>query len=58
MWTDKENGYNGPGAIGYGVRMLVNWGLGSRDFRFEIWDFRLKFNWGLGSKNLRFEIEI
>jgi leucyl aminopeptidase len=27
VWTDKENGYNGPGATGYGVRMLVNWVL-------------------------------
>jgi leucyl aminopeptidase len=29
VWTDKENGYNGPGATGYGVRMLVNWVLGT-----------------------------
>ena len=29
VWTDKENGYNGPGATGYGVRTLVNWVLGS-----------------------------
>lgn len=30
VWTDKENGYNSPGATGYGVRMLVEWisGLG------------------------------
>jgi len=27
VWTDKENGYNGAGATGYGVRMLVNWVL-------------------------------
>jgi leucyl aminopeptidase len=25
VWADKENGYNGAGATGYGVRMLVNW---------------------------------
>ncbi|MEM9152165.1 MAG: leucyl aminopeptidase, partial [Cyanobacteria bacterium P01_F01_bin.3] len=25
VWTDKENGYNSPGATGYGVRMLVEW---------------------------------
>lgn len=25
VWTDKENGYNNPGATGYGVRMLVEW---------------------------------
>jgi leucyl aminopeptidase len=25
VWTDKENGYNGPGATGFGVRTLVNW---------------------------------
>lgn len=25
VWTDKENGYNGAGATGYGVRTLVNW---------------------------------
>lgn len=28
VWTDKENGYNSPGATGYGVRTLVNWVLG------------------------------
>ncbi|MEA5514980.1 leucyl aminopeptidase [Nodularia sp. UHCC 0506] len=28
VWTDKENGYNSPGATGYGVRTLVNWILG------------------------------
>jgi leucyl aminopeptidase len=28
VWTDKENGYNGAGATGYGVRLLVNWVLG------------------------------
>ncbi|MER3491443.1 MAG: leucyl aminopeptidase [Mastigocladus sp. ERB_26_2] len=27
VWTDKENGYNGPGATGFGVRTLVNWVL-------------------------------
>ncbi|MBD2504943.1 leucyl aminopeptidase [Anabaena azotica] len=27
VWSDKENGYNGPGATGYGVRLLVNWVL-------------------------------
>ncbi|MBD2450667.1 leucyl aminopeptidase [Nostoc sp. FACHB-152] len=27
VWADKENGYNGPGATGYGVRMLVDWVL-------------------------------
>lgn len=25
VWTEKENGYNGSGATGYGVRTLVNW---------------------------------
>lgn len=25
VWADKENGYNGSGATGYGVRLLVNW---------------------------------
>ncbi len=25
VWTEKENGYNSPGATGYGVRMLVQW---------------------------------
>ncbi len=29
VWTDKENGYNGAGATGYGVRTLVNWVLES-----------------------------
>lgn len=29
VWTDKENGYNGAGATGYGVRTLVNWVEGS-----------------------------
>ncbi|YAF97919.1 MAG: leucyl aminopeptidase [Nodularia sp. CChRGM 3473] len=28
VWADKENGYNSPGATGYGVRSLVNWVLG------------------------------
>lgn len=27
VWSDKENGYNGSGATGYGVRTLVNWVL-------------------------------
>ncbi len=27
VWTDKENGYNGAGATGYGVRLLVDWVL-------------------------------
>jgi leucyl aminopeptidase len=27
VWTEKENGYNSPGATGYGVRTLVNWVL-------------------------------
>lgn len=27
VWTDKESGYNGVGATGYGVRTLVNWVL-------------------------------
>jgi leucyl aminopeptidase len=27
VWTDKENGYNGSGATGYGVRTLVSWVL-------------------------------
>jgi leucyl aminopeptidase len=27
VWTDKENGYNGAGATGFGVRTLVNWVL-------------------------------
>jgi leucyl aminopeptidase len=25
VWTEKESGYNNPGATGYGVRSLVNW---------------------------------
>jgi leucyl aminopeptidase len=25
VWADKEHGYNGVGATGYGVRMLVDW---------------------------------
>jgi leucyl aminopeptidase len=25
VWSDKENGYNGSGATGFGVRTLVNW---------------------------------
>ncbi|MBE9085690.1 MULTISPECIES: leucyl aminopeptidase [unclassified Tolypothrix] len=29
VWSDKENGYNGPGATGYGVRTLVDWVLSS-----------------------------
>ncbi|HSF75017.1 MAG TPA: leucyl aminopeptidase, partial [Microcoleus sp.] len=28
VWSDKENGYNGPGATGFGVRTLVHWALG------------------------------
>ena len=27
VWTEKENGYNGSGATGFGVRTLVNWVL-------------------------------
>ncbi|MUH00236.1 leucyl aminopeptidase [Scytonema sp. UIC 10036] len=27
VWAEKENGYNGPGATGFGVRTLVNWVL-------------------------------
>lgn len=27
VWTDKENGYNGPGATGFGVRTLVHWAI-------------------------------
>ncbi|NMF64509.1 leucyl aminopeptidase [Brasilonema octagenarum] len=27
VWADKENGYNGPGATGFGVRTLVSWVL-------------------------------
>lgn len=27
VWADKENGYNAPGATGFGVRTLVNWVL-------------------------------
>ena len=27
VWTDKEKGYNSPGATGFGVRTLVNWVL-------------------------------
>jgi leucyl aminopeptidase len=27
VWADKENGYNGVGATGFGVRTLVNWVL-------------------------------
>ncbi|MEH2067796.1 MAG: leucyl aminopeptidase [Nostoc sp.] len=29
VWTEKENGYNGAGATGYGVRTLVDWVLGA-----------------------------
>jgi len=25
VWTDKESGYNSPGATGFAVRTLVNW---------------------------------
>jgi leucyl aminopeptidase len=28
VWADKENGYNGAGATGYGVRLLVDWVMG------------------------------
>ncbi|MBE9179080.1 leucyl aminopeptidase [Oculatella sp. LEGE 06141] len=28
VWTDKESGYNNPGATGFPVRTLVNWVLG------------------------------
>lgn len=28
VWADKESGYNGAGATGYGVRTLVNWVIG------------------------------
>jgi leucyl aminopeptidase len=28
VWADKEHGYNGVGATGYGVRTLVEWVLG------------------------------
>jgi leucyl aminopeptidase len=27
VWADKENGYNGAGATGFGVRVLVSWVL-------------------------------
>ena len=27
VWADKENGYNSPGATGFGVRTLVHWVL-------------------------------
>jgi leucyl aminopeptidase len=27
VWSEKENGYNSPGATGYGVRTLVQWVL-------------------------------
>lgn len=27
VWVDKENGYNNPGATGFGVRTLVSWVL-------------------------------
>jgi leucyl aminopeptidase len=27
VWADKENGYNGAGATGFGVRTLVSWVL-------------------------------
>lgn len=29
VWSEKENGYNSPGATGYGVRMLVEWVMGN-----------------------------
>ncbi|NMG19698.1 leucyl aminopeptidase [Brasilonema bromeliae] len=28
VWAEKENGYNGSGATGFGVRTLVSWVLG------------------------------
>ncbi len=28
VWTEKESGYNNPGATGYAVRTLVNWVIG------------------------------
>ncbi|MDF5708430.1 MAG: leucyl aminopeptidase [Nostoc sp. S4] len=31
VWTEKENGYNGAGATGYGVRTLVDWVLAAED---------------------------
>ncbi|MFN7503167.1 MAG: leucyl aminopeptidase, partial [Dolichospermum sp.] len=27
VWADKEHGYNGAGATGFGVRTLVSWVL-------------------------------
>lgn len=27
VWSERENGYNSPGATGYGVRTLVQWAL-------------------------------
>jgi leucyl aminopeptidase len=27
VWNEHENGYNNPGATGYGVRSLINWVL-------------------------------
>ncbi len=29
VWSEKENGYNSPGATGYGVRLLVQWVMDS-----------------------------
>ncbi|MEO0539920.1 MAG: leucyl aminopeptidase [Cyanobacteria bacterium P01_A01_bin.105] len=29
VWSEKENGYNSPGGTGYGVRLLVDWVLGT-----------------------------
>ncbi|NJP10925.1 MAG: leucyl aminopeptidase [Leptolyngbyaceae cyanobacterium RU_5_1] len=29
VWADKENSYNSVGATGFGVRILVNWVLGT-----------------------------
>lgn len=30
VWLEKENGYNNPGATGYGVRTLVQWVLAAQ----------------------------
>jgi leucyl aminopeptidase len=31
VWTEKESGYNNPGATGYAVRSLVNWVLANAE---------------------------
>ncbi|WP_066427015.1 leucyl aminopeptidase [Anabaena sp. 4-3] len=31
VWADKDSGYNGSGATGFGVRTLVDWVLGTGD---------------------------